>query len=530
MHKSDDGWFGKLTIGILVLVVAILGNGYSEQLDDKEMKQLKDTISQYETLGRKVNSAESELKNTVLFREMEKVYRDENLSALFTKTKGKWQAQSKEVAWLKKTQKDNPWWIASEVETRIKKLQKAMGVIAGELKKPQTELFRIKSQIDTLIRSNAVATTLSNLEDRWSRLKTQAARQKNDHKDKTGKIDNMLRPYNGKFAKLRQYNAFIEASLRLKYKMDYRKFKTIKASFDRLAKEISTSLTSNSNSLNSLDASYSKILSDQRAEFKIRFGYSTWDDHAEWDNTKNGFTGWVTINGDEDFYGLADAKDLIGKCYRKRTGFLSSSNVCDQYVKNVWTYLKKGHPVRGNTTTEFWAEQVSGKFWHKYTVEKDGKTTETGWVSVSEKFYWDNYKNLGMALETKPIGSFDTETVKEPTPPGLNYVGNPNYGSYDSGGNWVFLPMFFGNYGGYGYNTYDYDDYSNHRRDRDRKTAGGGYVASSNGYYGRNNGFGTEGQRTYKGGGKNLSQGAMTRGSRNFGSNGRGRGASGGGK
>ncbi len=81
---------------------------------------------------------------------------------------------------------------------------------------------------------------------------------------------------------------------------------------------------------------------------------------------------------------------------------------------------------------------------HKYDVirvvnDKPQKDS-TGWEKVSEDFFWEHEKNLGMALATK---TEDGKITKVASPPGYNnYVGNKRYGYWDNSGSW----HFFANY------------------------------------------------------------------------------------
>lgn len=525
---DSNGGFGAILAAVGIFVIAIVGHGISTKLDAKQLKQLESTITRYESFVSKVANAETELKETELFKQMEKIYGDEKLVSSFDQAKQKLKAQSTEVAKLKEVQKKNSFWSTSKTMPRIAAVNGALDIISGDLKKPHTELERIKKLIDELIQTNTVVTTLASLKATHSQLQTKANRQKGLHKDKAGKIDIMMNLYGDKFALLDKHSSYIGTALTKKYQMDYREFITTKAAFDKLSASVSTSLLNDSNSLDSLDTSYTKILSDMKDEMQVRFGYSTWDEYAEWENTANFVTAWVKIEEDDDFYAMDDAGDLVASC---SSGW--GATTCTQHVPNIAKYLKLAIPRSGDTHVEFWVEQSDAKFWHKYKIEKDGKITETDWVPVTEEFYWANVKNEDMALETKPIGSFTDETVKEATPPGLGYVGNPNYGSYNSSGNWVFLPMFLGSFGGNDYTRNDYEHYRDHRTEQEKRRTTGTSSASAGsggGYYGRNNSFGTGGTRMASGNTAGGGNTTMSRSSRNAGSSSRSRGAGGGGK
>jgi hypothetical protein len=88
-------------------------------------------------------------------------------------------------------------------------------------------------------------------------------------------------------------------------------------------------------------------------------------------------------------------------------------------------------------------------FYHTYKfikVNREDKTEEETQVQqVSKEFYLRHENDLGMTLESKPKGLYDFEAVKQTTPPGYTYVGNPHYGKWEhrSGGSfWVFYGQY----------------------------------------------------------------------------------------
>lgn len=65
------------------------------------------------------------------------------------------------------------------------------------------------------------------------------------------------------------------------------------------------------------------------------------------------------------------------------------------------------------------------------TVDKDGNVTESKELkNVSEKEYKGHEQHLGMALESKPKGLFESEAIKTASAPGMSTVGNSYYGEW----------------------------------------------------------------------------------------------------
>ncbi len=110
----------------------------------------------------------------------------------------------------------------------------------------------------------------------------------------------------------------------------------------------------------------------------------------------------------------------------------------------------------------------STSYFHKYRVIVESNGWLTDWMQVSEQYYKDNEKFLGMSLATKTDGK-ESNTA---SPPGYNYVDNPKYGEWkkDSNGNsfWVFFGQYMmlrTLFGGWYRPIYmnDYRSYSNYR-------------------------------------------------------------------
>ncbi|WP_010520335.1 hypothetical protein [Aquimarina agarivorans] len=120
----------------------------------------------------------------------------------------------------------------------------------------------------------------------------------------------------------------------------------------------------------------------------------------------------------------------------------------------------------------------------------DIKIETTDWLEVSPIVFEDYQNDLGMTILSKENGVLD----KNSAPAGANgYVGNPQYGQWQTHSNgssfWIFYgryrlmsDLFFGpryGYGGYyGYPRSDWNDYRRNYRGRTD-------------YYGKNNQYGT---------------------------------------
>jgi len=132
----------------------------------------------------------------------------------------------------------------------------------------------------------------------------------------------------------------------------------------------------------------------------------------------------------------------------------------------------------------------SSQYYHRYRViipEKDESGT-TDWLKVPKDYYTLNEAFLGMTLVEKKDGV----TSSSASPPGYQYVGDPQYGRWqrDSRGNsfWEFYgkyAFFSSLFGGRNRPIYR-TDYDTYRQYRSRNTP----------YFGRNKQYGTNGSYT----------------------------------
>ena len=89
--------------------------------------------------------------------------------------------------------------------------------------------------------------------------------------------------------------------------------------------------------------------------------------------------------------------------------------------------------------------QESGTFvpiyYHKYRIVQGERAVTTDWLQVPKSVYQANEQFLGMTLASKSADGVDAT----PHPPGYGYVGNPQYGSWQTGSGGSFW-VFYGQY------------------------------------------------------------------------------------
>lgn len=133
--------------------------------------------------------------------------------------------------------------------------------------------------------------------------------------------------------------------------------------------------------------------------------------------------------------------------------------------------------------------------YHKYRYVEGGLARVTSWETVSCVDYDQHAEHLGMALHSKPEGTFESEAVTVAHPPGYSYIGNTRYGHWDTrpdGRFWVWYGQYALTrdllWGVGGYQPIRHDTYSSYR----------GSVQARKPYYGAAKEFGSSGSLTQK--------------------------------
>ncbi len=259
-------------------------------------------------------------------------------------------------------------------------------------------------------------------------------------------------------------------------------------------------LKTKSQQLDDLNRNFVKILSDQKVDYFITVGRANW---CEGEYCGEGSQmRYPAVKVDEDtmsFFSNTNISPIA-----QFSGFWGKPSFKLNIPQSRWNALGIDKYFRWSSNkpyAEYWIDSTKEKTFHRYTTIEDGKVIQDSWLEVPNRYFWDNYENLGMALVTKPIGYFESESIQTPEPVGLATVAKPEmvngvptgsnqYGEWrrDSSGNsfWFYYSMYR-ILGDFGYGRYGYNDwYGYSTRDRSRP------------YYGSSGQYGTFGKNTYK--------------------------------
>lgn len=230
-----------------------------------------------------------------------------------------------------------------------------------------------------------------------------------------------------------------------------------------------------------LDRSYSRTLIDMKTEHALVIRRESWDESRDYPaiHTIDYRVSNVDPTTFEHLLGIEGSLARFSSSFFGRR--LSAISGTDPQHWNALGIDPLAQWPGRDTHAEYWVQGAESKYFHKYLVQENGDTRESDWTEVTEDFFFANLDNLGMDVESKPYGSFESEKLTHAAPAGMAFVGNPHYGRWTADGSggsiwtWVgpylFYSSIFGSPLSYG------------RRDWD--TWNGGYRGSRPYYGGR---------------------------------------------
>jgi hypothetical protein len=279
-----------------------------------------------------------------------------------------------------------------------------------------------------------------------------------------------------------------------------------RASFDKIESKYRSDL-------GSLYKDHIVVLRDMKIEYRAQIGRTSWSESAEWDNDQDHLFQPTFIPKEAYEYlgklSSGEGQGEQGNLARYSSGWGSWNS--DVHIRrDVWDRLKvkmdEAFPSSDDSST-FWLAELEPVYYHKY-AHVAGKTVMEGtWEEVDEAEYGEHANDFGMAIETKPLGKFTDEVIEEPTPVGIEMVGNTHYGAWreDHSGNsfwefygqYAFMNALLGSNNHY-YSRDEYNAYRTWRRDKDRESSGWYGTSGAGPTYG-SSGSQTQSTTSYKG-------------------------------
>jgi len=254
--------------------------------------------------------------------------------------------------------------------------------------------------------------------------------------------------------------------------------------------------------LKSLSGSYSKALADMKAVYYITVTRWAWNDSADYPAVHTHTYPRKELTGEafDYFNSLPESLPYIA---RLRSSWFGGStvDVNDRVSAPQWAALgiSPQEQWEYDDDTAEYGFSLSADYFHKYLVTENGQTQETDWQPVDETLFESHVDDLGMDIVSKPFGTFEDEKITNPTPAGLAFVGNPQYGRWQTDDRGTSFWAWYGAYrlfgdllgtGGrpYMYRRDEWDTWSTRYRgqpyygeDKDKREryGTGGYVVGS---------------------------------------------------
>ncbi len=434
-EKKDTIIKGVIAVFVLFLAVSIFSNS-GPKLDKalkKKAKAVPDLIDAAASGIDRTRKKYNRLKDSKDFSQVRVFAQKENWDNRFQEAGAALdRAGSLYETDLKPLIKKNTPEVAESVKEKIKQIK---AVITEAQTLSQTPAQRFSDIKNTIADAESLNRTAHNQAGQISQIATTlktgiAAKALSDFPDLTEKINARLAPAE----QLAEQSSTDLDIVTAQYKNHANGLTADYAAFT----DSSQALAKNLDKARSLDekirgqmgqlyTSYTKILKDMKEDYSVTIKRESWDENSDfYDPRFASFTREVSAETYEKL--TSDSLDTIAEITSGFTGSRFSN-----HVGKGWDELQINPTDQwygGHNAASFWVEDAREAFYHKYILEKDGETKETGWEKVSPDIYDADLEFLGMAVLAKPYGTFEKDRLTQAAPPGMAYVGNSKYGEW----------------------------------------------------------------------------------------------------
>jgi hypothetical protein len=197
--------------------------------------------------------------------------------------------------------------------------------------------------------------------------------------------------------------------------------------------------------IESLSKSYTKILRDMKPIHSVVIKRESWNNNQDFSTPGN--VSFVR-NVSPEVYEFIENNQIetIAELYPGWNNLKMKNHIGSNWTKLKIDPVEKWPRQGRHDSAVFWFDSWSTTYLHKYTIIENGKKHDTSWKPVSEEVYEKNFEYLGMAILTKPFGMFEDEADTNATPPGMGFVGNPEYGKWEKDGSGNSFWSWYGKY------------------------------------------------------------------------------------
>ncbi len=424
-------------IAILVIMgLAVAGlSGCGGGLPDAIKDDAKAVVDNLEKTGKHIKDQQSKFKSLASsdsFKPMAAYAKKENWSQTFDQAQATLsRGQGVYDTELKPLLKENNPDKAVAVRVQINRINKVIQEARQQAQEPFERMGRIRAAMkDTRKIYTRTGTSAKKILDRIQTLEAgPVAEALEKFADSASKINARVAP----LAKMSQNTTSNLAVVKKEYKVhkesgkaDYAAFITAADTVAGDQKTLATEGPELEKDIGLLYQSYTKVLQDMKIDYFVTVKRESWDDRSDYYNpgfatfTRNVTPATYQALVENELESIGDLTPSFGRVSFKNN------------IGNTWQALSinptDNWPNRSHNAASFWIENTNEAYYHKYLQENNGETKETDWIKVNPSFYDQNVNNLGMAILSKPYGVFEPDP--QAAPPGMAYVGNPEYGEW----------------------------------------------------------------------------------------------------
>ena len=457
-NRTSAGTFSRhvrtAAIGFMVLLTAaFLAAGCGKGLPDNIKQKAKSVKKSLDTTQDYITSQKGKYSKTVssgAFAALTAYAAKEKWEAAFDRAQTTLK-RAREVydKGLGATLKQNKPEGAAQATAQIKQVKSVLNEAKKQAQFPFDRMARIQAAMkntdamekSALAASDTIVSKIASLEQ------GPVAKAKEKFPESVDKINARFSPFS-KMTNDTQSNLTVVKAQYAAHKAgnaDYAAFVTAADAIEQAKKDLATNGPKLEKDIDQLYQSYTKVLQDMKVDYFVTIKRESWDERSDYYNPViASFTRQVSF---ATFQALTESEaDNIAEL---TPGYRNLNLRVTSGLSNAFKELKID-PVEnwprsaGHNAAAFFLDSTRLDYFHKYIKEENGKTQETDWVKVNPSFYEQNINNLGMAILSKPYGEFEPDA--HAAPPGMAYVGNPEYGEWKKDGSGNSFWSWYGRY------------------------------------------------------------------------------------
>lgn len=437
-----------LIFSAIVFIFSGCGQGLPKHLK-AEAKSVADLIKQSKGVITSQKETYQKITKSPGFTTVESYAQDENWVLKFemAKTELNRAADLYKNELIPLIKKNNPESV-SKIRSRIVRIQKILENVHRHAAYPANRYAKIRNSMEkTHSLKSQASRDAQEIYSIVHELKTGSlAKAIDDFPDMSERIQKKFTPLSELDRQSRNHIQIVNAEFQNhgKGKANYAAFTDSVVTLAASVQDARSMKPEFSNKLKELYTSYTKVLKDMKEEYTVTIKRESWNENSDYYDPR--FTTFQRQVDSQTYEAInADNVDTIASI---AAGYFGSK--FKNHIGSHWKALNimpaENWTGRGHNAASFWVENAKEAYFHKYILENDGRTTETDWEKVKPSFYEKNFEYLGMAILAKPYGVFEEERMTRAAPPGMAYVGNPEYGEWKEDNNGERFWSWYGKY------------------------------------------------------------------------------------